>query len=403
MCRCSTPAVTGKDPLDFELRSLESNQFGTEPPSGARGVRASGAFARSGRVSSWSKRALILLFGAFLVMSLPACQSGDDNSDTELLTLLGLLQPLGDYWARLYYVDPLIIFDEQNINLIREATAADTFPGQKKLVLIPGWDTGDRSDGAFPSAADLETRALVTNWNHLFTTSEFDQLVTSDNYQIFVFDYLTSDAIGTNGIRFKNKLDQVFGSLSSPEVIIYAHSMGGVVTRSMLYEGARPSYLKAALLNGSPLHGSPWASSEFLADKSVLEALAGYLTATTGGQDLRWDNFDNSLPGASNPFLTELNAKTGRDDLVHLTYAEVPDATTFDEDGSARAYMKLACPILDTGAMYNGDCLVPTTSAILSGLTTASAPQNLGRYEHFQINWHTAAIRNALRTKINSL
>ena len=340
----------------------------------------------------------LLLLTFFAACQGNACQN-DDND--EVLYLLGLIQPLGDYWARLYYVDPLIIGDEENINLIREALPSDTFSGQKKLILVSGWDTADRSDVSYPSLNDLKTRALVTNWNHLIKTSDYDGLLL-DGYQIFIFDYLTSDSISLNGARFRYWLDRTFGTVDSPEVIIYAHSMGGIVTRTALYQGSTPAYLKAALINGSPLHGSPWASPQYQESKSFLGKLASFLTQTDGGSDLRWDNFDSSIPGASNPFLSELAAKTGRDQLIHLTYGDVDDGSTFVDNGTVSAVMQTACLALHPDG-FRGDCIVPITSAQYSGVTNPNPTTDLGRYEHFQINWASSGIRTALRAKINGL
>ena len=356
-------------------------------------------YARFKRFRRFSIRILgILLISLFASCQGNACQKDDEN---EVLYLLGLLQPLGDYWARLYYVDPLVVGDEENINFIREAQPSDTFSGQKKLILVSGWDTSDRSDVDYPSPNDLERRALVTKWNHLFKTTDYDNLLL-DGYQVFIFDYLTSDSIALNGSRFRYWLDRTFGSVTSQEVIIYAHSMGGIVTRTALYQGSTPLYLRAALINGSPLHGSPGASPEYQESKSFLGALASFITQTDGGSDLRWDNFDGNIAGASNPFLTELAAKSGRDHLIHLTYGDIDDGNSFDDNGSVSTVMQSACLILHSPE-FRGDCIVPITSSQYSGVTNPNPTTDLGRYEHFQINWASSGTRSALRTKINSL
>ncbi|MCB1170330.1 MAG: hypothetical protein KDK25_08350, partial [Leptospiraceae bacterium] len=46
---------------------------------------------------------------ALLLLVFPLFASCQKENDNELLYLLGLLQPLGDYWARLYYVDPAVV------------------------------------------------------------------------------------------------------------------------------------------------------------------------------------------------------------------------------------------------------------------------------------------------------
>ena len=178
--------------------------------------------------------------------------------------------------------------------------------------------------------------------------------------------------------------------------------MGGIVTRTALYQGSTPLYLRAALINGSPLHGSPWASPEYQESKSFLGALASFITQTDGGSDLRWDNFDGNIAGASNPFLTELAAKSGRDHLIHLTYGDIDDGNSFDDNGSVSTVMQSACLILHSPE-FRGDCIVPITSSQYSGVTNPNPTTDLGRYEHFQINWASSGTRSALRTKINSL
>ena len=327
------------------------------------------------------------------------CFQDDEN---EALYLLGLLLPLGDYWARLYYVDPLVAGDHTNINFIREATPSDTFSGERKLILVSGWDTEDRSDVPYPSPGELQVRALETKWNHLIKTTTFDEMIVLDNTRIFIFDYLTSDPISLNGIRFRNWLDGTFGSLPTAEVIIYAHSMGGIVTRTAIYQGQKPLYLKAAVINGSPLHGSPWASPEYQESKTVLGTLASFLTRTEVGSDLRWDNFDGSIPGASNPFLSELAAKSGRDDLIHLTYGDIDDGSSFDDNATASPALRSACLILHPDG-FPGDCIVPNSSSQYTGVTNPNSKTDLGRYEHFQINWASDDTRPLLRAKINSL
>lgn len=348
----------------------------------------------------------ILIIATILPAGNGCTSSEETDQTTEWLILAGLMMNLPDYWARLYYIHPEAAADNTNIAFLSEATGPEhAKTGSKKIVLVPGWDVDDRNIAGYPSAQELRARALTTNWGHFVGTTEYNQLLT-DGYEFYSFDYLTSDGIDKNGARLRQKLDAVFGSLTGGEVIVYAHSMGGVVTRFAMYEGSSaPVYVKAALLNGSPLHGSPWASPEFQKSLGVVYSqLSVYLTDTEGGSDLRWDNFDGKIEGASNPKLAALNAKTDRDSLFHLTYATPAESggTSFTNSSpdSIGTAMRTACS--DLNNFFAHDCLVPASSATLEGHTSSST-QDLGNYDHFEINMKMSAVRADLRTKINSL
>ncbi len=317
----------------------------------------------------------------------------DDNND--LLILLGFIQPLGDYWARLYKIRPEIIYDPTNIDLIYEPHPSEVDLLKKKIILITGWDYTDRSNRSYPSSEELKDRALNKNLGHIVSSFQFSILVSQ--YEIYTFDYLTSDPVDVNGLRLRNRMDQLFSS-SYANVIIYAHSMGGLVSRFAIYTGERPNYMKAVITNGTPFHGSPWASPEYQKDKLVLGQLASFFTDTEGGKDLRWDNYDFSLSGASNFKLLHINSLTNRDDLFHTLYGEVPSGTSYASD-SQKTFFGF-CYVLND--FSNHDCIVPSRSAYLDGNTPAYR-QKIGNYDHNDINWNTNTVRNYLLNYINNL
>ncbi|MCS7204266.1 MAG: hypothetical protein NZ853_01055 [Leptospiraceae bacterium] len=295
---------------------------------------------------------------------------------------------VGDYWARIYEFDPQIIFNPKNISYLQEATPENVDPQKPKLILVPGWDFRDRSSVKLPSIDELKQRVLTRNWEHLVSENEFIWLL--QNYEVFTFDYLTSDPIDVNGKRLRDLLDRLFLNFQN-QVIIYAHSMGGLISRFALYEGEKPNYIKAIITNGTPFHGSPWASPEFQKDKTLLGYIASFLTDTDGGRDLAWDNFDGSIPNAYNWKLFFINQRTDRDDLIFTLYGEIPNGTNFESD--SKKTFQTICPLLNDFGPH--DCIVPTKSALLNPFTTKGF-RHLGNYDHLDINWHTPQIRRKL-------
>ncbi len=307
-----------------------------------------------------------------------------------LLVSLGLLQGVGDYVARLYYFNPLLAGSPTNKTYVGEATAADVNPAKKKLILVHGWHADDRDIRFIPyrSIEDLKDRVLTENWSAFVATSEYVTIV-GKGYDVFAFDYLTSQGIDENGRRFRAKLDALFSG-ETGTVYIYAHSMGGLVTRAMLYEGATPSYLAKIITTGTPYHGSPWASGQYLANLSVLGSLAEFVTGTVGGQDLAWDNYDGSISGASNSKLSYLNSLSSRDSLVNVMYGSISGTSAA---GDSEGTLLPACAIMTQ--FGTSDCIVPSGSATLAGHTVASTT-DLGDYTHNDVKMGTVGSRNAL-------
>lgn len=320
--------------------------------------------------------------------------SKKNNNDYSLLVALGLVQPLGDYWAKMYKFNPYIVNDPDNIYFIDIATPEQIDPIKKKLVIISGWNFNDRSNRSYPTIEELKKRVL-NNWNHLIITNHF--LILLQNYEIFTFDYLTSDPIDINGYRLRVWLDKLFIGYNK-KVIIYAHSMGGLVSRFALYYNERPDYLKAIVTAGTPFHGSPWASPEYQKDKTVLGSLASFLTDSEGGKDLRWDNYDNSLTGASNLKLTTINQKIDRDDLLYTLYGEVLGGNNYASDSNQN--FSSLCSLLNDFSSH--DCIVPSRSAYIDGHVVANK-QKIGSYDHIDINWQTPNVRNFLLNYLNNL
>ncbi len=341
------------------------------------------------------------LFGLLMLFSLPHCDVVDiivgepsDNQDTlELAALAGLIPTPGDHFNRMYYINPLFSNDATNMNLVFEAGAEHVFSGRKKLILVHGWDFTDTNDKGYPDIGALKTRITTDTWTFFLTTTEFQTITSALGYDVYLYDYLTSDGIDVNGARFRAKLDSLFAS-STEATTIFAHSMGGLVTRTALYTGDRPSYLTRVISAGTPYHGSPWASGAFQGDRSILGTLASFLTNTTGGLDLAWDNYDGSLDGASNAKLTALNAQTARDDLLYVYYGSLPTLAVGAGAGDANGTLNATCPLLGS-TFAESDCIVPVRSAQLAGNTPAIS-RDLGNYDHFDVNLMNSTVRTIL-------
>lgn len=309
------------------------------------------------------------------------------------LTALGLLTGVGDYVARMYQFNALLAGDSTNKLLVGEATRANVNAGKKKLILVHGWHPNDRDFKfvPFPSIEELKNRVLTENWSAFAATTQYANILAVKNYDVYAFDYLTSQGIDANGRRFRAKMDELFSG-ETGTVTIYAHSMGGLVTRFALYEGATPTYIARIITTGTPYHGSPWASPQFLSGLGPIGTLAGFVTDTVGGQDLRWDNFNSTLSGASNPKLDIINAQTSRDSLVFVMHGSVGAGST-SLAGGADVSLAPACAALTN--FGTTDCIVPTSSATLSGHTLGGAPTDLGAYTHNDVKMGNDSIRNS--------
>ena len=166
----------------------------------------------------------------------------------------------GELAAKIYHINPALKSGTSlNLDLVTEATSTNVTLGKKKLLLIHGWDFTDR-DTTSLSTSQQRTRMITDSWGDFIKTSTFDLIVASKLYDIYGFDYLTSNSIDTNGKRLRVKMDALFGQ-ENGTVVILAHSMGGVISRFAIYEGSKPAYINRVISTGAPYHGSPWASS----------------------------------------------------------------------------------------------------------------------------------------------
>lgn len=292
-----------------------------------------------------------------------------------------------DYYSRMYYFSPNLFFSSTNSNLVVEATSQNVTAGKMKLILIHGWDPSDRESMASVSDSELKKRILNNNWIEFVTTDAFFQITNTKNYDVYAYDYNSALPIDENGKKLRSKMDSLFSN-ESGTVVILGYSMGGLVTRFAIYEGSRPAYIARVIASGVPFHGSPWASPSYQKSTSALGDLASFLTNTAGGKDLAWDNFDNSLSGASNAKLTAINNKKDRDDLFYAYYSSASSTLASDSGKQLLA----SCLIFDNDKISPSDCIVPATSAYLKG-NTFSKTTDVGKYDHFDMKLRVSSVR----------
>lgn len=322
----------------------------------------------------------ILFFGLMAGLIFTGCTSDSDR------------ESLGNYFARLYYLSPDVVSDSTNTDLIFEAGDRHVNPDKKKLVLVHGWHVEDIDIVEYLSIPFLKDRILASNWSDFIETGQYQEILDF-GFDVFAFDYLSSDYIDRNGERLREKLDDLFGG-ESETVVIYANSMGSIVSRFAVYEENRPAYLKKVITTGAPFMGSPWASPEFDTVLNGFSDLAAFLTSTEGGLDMRWQNADGSIPGASNPKLDSLNSLTDRDDLFYSFYGSYNENGDSPSPGAGLSlisdYLVNVCSQMGA-AFAPSDCIVPESSATIEDRIES---KDLGNYDHIDMKMGTGYIRD---------
>jgi len=336
---------------------------------------------------------LILILGV-------SCKVDTDKSKKQkfqknlVLSYLLTNQSLADHYSQVFYLDPLFL-TSKNYNLFPIANSTNVNSTKKKLILIHGWQPEDKNINSIPSEQDLKIRLVEIIWKDLFNSSFLAQVI-SKGYDVYFYTYLTTARIDENGHRLRTKLNLLFQS-QIKNVFIYAHSMGGLVVKFAVDLEQEPSYISKIYTIGTPYHGSPWASSAFQAEKSILGELAYFLTNSEGGKHLAWDNFNNSLPGANNKFLDNLNQNKTRNYLFYVYYGSL-NTTAFNYSG-IDTFLLPACNALGNN-FSPSDCIVPVSSAGPSDFGFSKLT-NLGNLNHIDINLRVTSVQSQILSDLD--
>jgi len=212
----------------------------------------------------------------------------------------------------------------------------------------------------------------------------YDGSPLKDNYKIYRFHYLSDIySVSEIGKGMRKRLDEAInkGDMNDTQIVIVAHSMGGLVARSYMEESGGGSRVKKLITLATPHHGTPGANDMGLdqlsknadtRDKSWskiwgsrinnnnwtytvksaswiywLESWNSMLSYNEPNrQDLLWDNFDGVMKVAKdkdiNKWLRDkLNADTSFDDRViaYYGYLDSNSAAYKDIVGDIYSYL----------------------------------------------------------------
>ena len=198
--------------------------------------------------------------------------------------------------------------------------------------------------------------------------------------------------------------------LHEQKIILLAHSMGGLVSRSYMTEQSFNTgiyanspcgdQVKMLLTLGTPHHGSPMANGPARDAKLnfLLRALVGLIEKEAFGDnkynmenrsDMLWDNYDNfynldRYPNEKNSWLMNLNNHKEYDHKMICYASWITGKLTTSVNTMAEKY-QLGAYFQKEGLNYNNDGIVPFISAQFDGHQVKRVRQ-LTNYNHQEIN-----------------
>lgn len=240
--------------------------------------------------------------------------------------------------------------------------AVDSKSTKPKLILVHGWDASEKSTDAI-TGKTKKVENINATWQYAFKFYNANMASVQTNYDLYAFTYRTANTIASNGERLINLLNHTFSK--EDQVIIIAHSMGGLVSRAAIYHGNNSNdVIDTVVTLATPYYGSPYASSQYQAEIGVIGDLASFLVSTEGGKNLAHTNNGNgqtTIDGATNTYLDSLNANTDKNDRFY-PYAGVLSSCSSAKSGDVYS---TGCSTLKTKspAFNQNDGIVPYNSA----------------------------------------
>ena len=161
------------------------------------------------------------------------------------------------------------------------------------IVLIHGWQGGElwsTMDSRQLSNMLLWENSELKYWQHFLDYYLMSQDMQK-KFHIYLYRYMSFKHVPFNAWQLWKLLSQLNSSesdigkgLRAGNIIFLAHSMGGLVARSLIEEYGFDSFAKFIMLD-TPHHGSPVSDDDFVGN--VFKDLG-----TQGAADLNWDNVD---------------------------------------------------------------------------------------------------------------
>ncbi|RHX89713.1 esterase/lipase family protein [Leptospira stimsonii] len=302
--------------------------------------------------------------------------------------------------------------------LLKSQISADQFAvatpdlkeAKPKIVLVHGWDFKEKNSDP-PTDKFTKVSNIRGTWDEVLEMYSQNLSQVQSNYELYTFTYRTSDYVENNGRRFIDKLNSVF----SPEdkVILLAHSMGGLVSRSALYhQNNTKDVIDFVVSLGTPYLGSPFASSSYQGNFGTLGDLIGFMTGTQGGKDLAYTNaFGTSyavpipseyVDGAFNLYLERLLSDSSKDGRVTAYFGAM--SVCNGHAGSDSIYT-IGCTFLSNGSpsfANKSDGIVTTTSGKMS--TKLPGGRQISKdFDHAQLSFRNHVNNTARNTYFNEV
>ncbi|PJZ26303.1 hypothetical protein CH352_06940 [Leptospira hartskeerlii] len=288
-----------------------------------------------------------------------------------------------------------------------------------KIVLIHGWDFAERQTDP-PTDFNKKVANLLGTWNQglAFITQTSDlpsgySASVYNTFEIYVFTYRTSDYIEVNGRRFIDSLNAAFNS--SDNVVVVAHSMGGLVSRAAIQHANNTENVIDHIVSlGTPYYGSPYSSPQYTGNLSSIGTIIKFMTDTPGGQGLAYTNglssgvtaiappITDGTDQAFNFFLESMIANTTYDSMTTVYGGDMGSGDCSGADHAAT--YQAACTVITSGTppFGNSDGIVPLLSARLNNRPLITNAYSVSAMDHSQMSFRNEGGTGAGLTKVKT-
>jgi uncharacterized protein (TIGR02145 family) len=250
------------------------------------------------------------------------------------------------------------------IGLISEQTPPASELGLKKVSLISGemifeTPTANSSSRVLLLVHGWTGRACT--WNNFMTN--IGTIANPEYSEFWTFVYNSSWSIKTNAKLLSDKL-KIYSN--GAQIDIVAHSMGGLVSRSMIEQFDGAQYVNRLITLGTPHKGSPLAVFRYL--------MGGYVALTNPGEAIIYNYFTQGFRdlNTNSSFINEMETLI----VPPIPYYTI--ASTNDPNASPRNLLEVACTYTYKILPGPDDGMVSVSSAIgVPGSTSPDLEYNI--------------------------
>lgn len=287
---------------------------------------------------------------------------------------------------------------QDNLLDIEDASPGISLEGRIPLLLIHGWNYDGKP--APPATGQ---------WNNFLNYLLNDTELREFYKPYFVKYWSNSIPVNTIAGLLRDRIQQA--GFHEKEIVIIAHSMGGLVSRSFMNEYKYTSgknidkkcgeNVRLLITLGTPHHGSPMANGpardnevDFMMKLtlSTVESMAfkDVKYNEVNRSDLRWDNYDNLLdynkyPGEKNDWLVNLNSNTIFDSKTICYSSTVTGVFKLPPLNTVKEQYQVGAYILKESFDVENDGIVPIESSSFAG-HTPKLVRFFEEHNHAEIN-----------------